>query len=382
MAKNIKPVKIKRHKNSMGSSTRSKAAARKIISLVLAAVLVVAVGFMLGKPLLNLISAGGKDPSSQTVVPSRTPASQPQENPENTDRSLPDSSDQTPVIIPEITESKIRVYYYADASALSTESGIASVVQKMKEKGATHLVFDAKNPDGYVNYASSNAYASRLSSGVQIDIPALVSALKEEKLTPVARIYTFMDKMISTVERSTAVMYLGSDTRWLDTSAALGGKSWANPASQLMQDYIIALTDEMLAMGVNEIIYAGFSTPTGYSLDKRDFGATTEQVLAKMQSLIGTLKAKISAKGGYSTWQFEYSAVALDGSYEQYIVHPYQLGAENMIITAKGSDIDVPAAAAELTAAENQEDIGGITLWLTDNTNTDETKTLGSYFVF
>jgi len=382
MAKNIKPVKIKRHKNSMGSSSRNKAAARKMVSLVLVAVLVVAAGFMLGKPLLNLISAGDDDSSPQTVVSSQTLDSQSQKNPENTDRSVPDSSDETPVIIPETTETRSRVYYYADASSLTTESGIASVIQKMKEKGATHLVFDAKNPDGYVNYVSSNAYASQLSSGVQIDIPALASALKAEKLTPVARIYTFMDKMISTVERSTAVMYLGSDTRWLDTSAALGGKSWANPASRIMQDYILALTDEMLAMGVNEIIYAGFSTPTGYSLDKRDFGATTEQVLAKMQSLIGTLEAKISAKGGYSVWQFEYSAVAPGGSYEQYIVHPYQLGAEDMIITAKGGDIDVAAATAELTAAENREDIGEITLWLTDNTNAEETKTLGSYFVF
>lgn len=382
MARNPKPVKIKRYRNSMGSSAQGVAAVKRLIPFILAAVLVVALGFMLGKPLLGLISGGGDDSSSQTVVSSQPEQPESSSQQENTDRSLPDSSDSTPAVLPGITEVQTRVYYYADASALTTESGVASVIRKMKEKGATHLVFDAKNPDGYVHYASSNQYASQLASDAQIDITALVSALKAEKLTPVARIYTFMDKMISTVERSTAVMYRGSDTRWLDTSAALGGKPWANPASPIMQDYIIAITDELLAMGVNEIIYAGFSTPTGYSLDKRDFGATTEQVLAKMQSLIGTLKAKISAKGGYSTWQFEYSAVVADGSYAQYIVHPYQLGAENMIITARGSETDVAAATAALTAAENREGIGEITLWLTDNTNTEETKTLGSYFVF
>ncbi len=382
MARNPKPVKIKRYRNSMGSSAQGVAAVKRLIPFILAAVLVVALGFMLGKPLLGLISGGGDDSSSQTVVSSQPEQPESSSQQENTDRSLPDSSDSTPAVLPGITEVQTRVYYYADASALTTESGVASVIRKMKEKGATHLVFDAKNPDGYVHYASSNQYASQLAADAQIDITALVSALKAEKLTPVARIYTFMDKMISTVERSTAVMYRGSDTRWLDTSAALGGKPWANPASPIMQDYIIAITDELLAMGVNEIIYAGFSTPTGYSLDKRDFGATTEQVLAKMQSLIGTLKAKISAKGGYSTWQFEYSAVVADGSYAQYIVHPYQLGAENMIITARGSETDVAAATAALTAAENREGIGEITLWLTDDTNTEETKTLGSYFVF
>ena len=377
MARNPKPVKIKRYRSSMGSSAQGMAAVKRIIPFVLAAVLVVAVGFMLGKPLLNIISGGGEDSSSQAVVSTLPEADSQQET---VQQSQPDSSD-IPVVVPGITESVNRVYYYASPSALSSESGIAAVIKQMKDKGATHLVFDVKNPDGYVHYISSNIYASQLADSVLIDIPALVSALRAENLTPVGRIYTFMDKMISSVERSTAVMYMGSDTRWLDTSAALGGKPWANPASRIMQDYIIALTDEILAMGVNEIIYAGFSTPTGYSLDKRDFGATTEQVLAKMQSLIGTLKAKISAKGGYSTWQFEYTAVAEDGDYSQYIVHPYQLGAENMIITAKGSDIDVPAVTAQLTVSENHEEIDEITLWLTDNADASETKTMGSYFV-
>lgn len=378
MARNPRPVKIKRHKNSMGSSAQGIAAVKRVLPFILAAVLVVALGFMLGKPLLNFISgAGNEESSSQDTVISRPDTSLPQET---DDELLQDSSDSAQTVTPPVTETKTRIYYYTDVSALSTENGINTVIANMKNKGATHLVFDAKNPDGNVHYTSANRYASQLAAGTLVDIPALVTKLKTEGITPVARIYTFMDKMISTVERSTAVMYLGSDTRWLDTSAALGGKPWANPASKLMQEYIIALTDELLSMGITEIIYAGFSTPTGYSLDKRDFGATTQQVLANMQSLIGTLKAKISAKGGYSAWQFEYSAVAED-NYAQYIVHPYQLGAENMIVTAKGAEIDVAAASATLLTAENGEDIGEITLWLTDNADSAPTQTLGSWFV-
>lgn len=362
----------------MGSSTQSMAAVKRILPFILAALLVVALGFMLGKPLLNLISgAGNEESSSQDTVISQPDSSLPQDTDQE---QLPDSSDSTQPVAPPVAETKTRIYYYADVSAISTENGINTVIAAMKNKGATHLVFDAKNPDGNVHYTSANRYASQLAAGTLVDIPALVAKLKTEGITPVARIYTFMDKMISTVERSTAVMYLGSDTRWLDTSAALGGKPWANPASKLMQDYIIALTDELLSMGITEIIYAGFSTPTGYSLDKRDFGASTQQVLANMQSLIGTLKAKISAKGGYSVWQFEYSAVAED-NYAQYIVHPYQLGAENMIVTAKGGEIDVAAAAAVLLAAENADDIGEITLWLTDNADSAPTQIMGSWFV-
>ncbi|MBQ3008138.1 MAG: hypothetical protein IJD80_00990, partial [Oscillospiraceae bacterium] len=90
----------------------------------------------------------------------------------------------------------------------------------------------------------------------------------------------------------------------------------------------------------------------------------------------------ISAKGGYSAWQFEHSAVVAEGSYAHYIVHPYQLGAENIILTALGTETDVETAVSALSAADDTEEINSITLWLTDNANTEPAKTLGSYFTF
>jgi len=392
MARKDKPVKIKRYKNSMGGNTAAKATARKLIPLILAAVLVLAMGFLLGKPVLNFITGAGKqDDSSQPdtssqIVSQISSALQEESRPRSSSQPQQDPASQPGVsadgqILTPSTE-KDRVYYYVNSRNLTSEAAMDAVIAQMKTKGATHLVFDAKNPDGYVHYSSAHALASQLVADSVVDIAMLVKKLGENGLTPVARIYTFMDKMVSTVDRSTAVFYQGTDTRWLDSSAALGGKAWANPASKTMQDYILSLTDELLSMGVREFIYAGFSTPTGYSLDKRDFGATMEQVLANMKNLIGTLEAKISAKGGYSVWQIEYSAVRPEGSYAQYIVHPYQLGADDIIITARGSEIDVPAVVDTMKTVPQTEEISSITLWLTDNTNTDATQQLGSWFAY
>lgn len=382
MGKKSKPVKIKRYKNSMGKSGVASAKVKKVVALLVCAVLIVGMGYFLGRPVINFLSNIGKggNSSSQTDVSSTVNASQ--SLPSNssvvssTVNSADDSQDigQTPIVV------KNRVYYYAPANMLTGESGIDNVIKQMKDKGASYCVFDLKNTSGYVLFNSENEYAKKLLSQTIIDLDLLVNKCAENDIVPVARIYTFMDQMISTVERSTAVMYDGTDTRWLDSSAALGGKPWANPASKIMQNYIIDLTDEILAHGVKEIIFAGFQTPTGYSLDKRDFGVSEKQVLADMKNLITTLKSKISAKGGYSTWQFEYSAVAEGGSYAQYIVHPYQLGAENIILTAKGSDIDVDTAVASFKNV-SADDINNITLWLTDGKNAETTKSMNSYFV-
>ena len=381
MARKQKPVKIKRYKNSMGTSAVTAHKVKQLLPIVAAVLAIVLVGFLLGKPVLNMLSGAGKGDSSSSSQIVNT-SSKMEDSSVQTDVSQPSSDAQSDNPQPEIVQpvAKTRIYYYADTSALSTEAGIDGVIAQMKSKGATHLVFDIKNQDGNLLYASADQYGSQLVADKTVDIKALVSKLSQNGITPVARMYTFMDKLISNVERSTAVMYQGTDTRWLDSSAALGGKAWANPASQIMRDYIISLTDEVMSLGIKEIVYAGFHTPTGYSLDKRDFGATMDQVLASMRSLYNTLEAKVSAKGGRCSLQVEYSALMPEGNYSHYIVHPYQLGAENIIITAKGGDTDVQQAVSQLAGATDAEEISSVTLWLTDNVNTEAAKSLGDYF--
>ena len=381
MARKQKPVKIKRYKNSMGSSAVTAHKVKQLLPIVAAVLAIVLVGFLLGKPVLNMLSDAGKSDSSSSSQIVDT-SSKLEDSSVQTDVSQPSSDAESDNPQPEVIQpvAKTRIYYYADTSALSTEAGIDGVIAQMKSKGATHLVFDVKNQDGNLLYASADQYGSQLVADKTVDIKALVSKLSQNGITPVARMYTFMDKLISNVERSTAVMYQGTDTRWLDSGAALGGKAWANPASQIMRDYIISLTDEVMSLGIKEIVYAGFHTPTGYSLDKRDFGATMDQVLASMRSLYNTLEAKVSAKGGRCSLQVEYSALMPEGNYSHYIVHPYQLGAENIIITAKGGDTDVQQAVSQLAGATDAEEISSVTLWLTDNVNTEAAKSLGDYF--
>lgn len=381
MGRKSRPVKIKRYKNSMGKKGISSEKAKKIILLLLCAVLIVGMGYFLGRPVVSFLSNIGKSGGSSSQITASS---------ENISQSVPNSSSissfvSSSQISDDSMQSNVavknRVYYYVSANMLSSETGIDNVIKQMKDKGANYCVFDLKDSSGYVLFNSENEYAKKLLSKTIIDLDMVVEKFSANGIVPVARIYTFMDQMISTVERSTAVMYDGTDTRWLDSSAALGGKAWANPASKIMQDYIISLTDEILAHGIKEIIFAGFQTPTGYSLDKRDFGVSEKQLLADMKNLITTLKSKISAKGGYSAWQFEYSAVAEGGSYAQYIVHPYQLGTENIILTAKGSDIDTDTAVENLKKVD-EDDVSSIVLWLTDGKNSDATKTMNSYFAF
>ncbi|MEG1782227.1 MAG: putative glycoside hydrolase [Oscillospiraceae bacterium] len=378
MAKNSKPVKIKRYKNSMGTNTQAVLLIKNIVFALVIAVIIIGVGYFFGKPVMNFIAGvGDKNKDNSTASsPSNSEVQSASKPPENSGDNSYDEGADNPVI-----GVKNRIYYFADNSLLTTQEGIMSVIKDMRSKGANHCVFTLKNEDGNVLYNSSNKYASQLKGTTIVDVGLVCKLMGENSITPVAQVYTFMDKMISTLERKTAVLYQGTEARWLDSSAALGGKAWANPASDIERQYLVDLTDEIISLGVKEFIFAGYSTPTGFSLDKRDFGASQEQVLAHMKNLIGTLQGRIAAKGGYSSWQYDYEAVKNGGNYAQYIIHPYQLGAGNVIITAKGYEGDVKAAVEEINSAQAGGSIDSATLWLTDGDFNGDTKPLGSYFV-
>ena len=376
MARKEKPVKIIRYKTNRRGNRVKNDRIYKILALIGAAAAIVAVGFLRTKFVLNRVENNKNKPNSapagaveSTVwdTSSETPVSE-------IVRSSSDGGDPSQAVV-----AKARVYYYSAASKLTGEAGIDAEIGKAKALGANCLVFDAKDSNGNILYNSENQYGRQLKADAVIDIELLVKKCSENGIAPAARIYTFEDSLISNIERSTAVMYVGTDTRWLDSSAALGGKPWANPASEIMQTYIKDLTDELLSKGIKEFIFAGFCTPTGYSLDKRDFGASEDRVLAAMKSLIKTLKAKISAKGGYSAWQIEYSAVDSNGRYAQYLVHPYRLGAENIIVTAEsGTDV---SQAAEYLNRTKPEEIISLTLWVNGADNTAAKEYLDNYFV-
>ena len=216
MARKQKPVKIKRYKNSMGTSTSSVYKIKQLIPVIGIVLALVLVGFLLGKPLLAMLSGAGDDSSSSQPDTSSQPVvSQPVESqPQPEPSEIPDNSENNVTVPPVIQKTK--VYYYADVNLLTTENGIDSVISQMQAKNATHLVFDLKNKDGNLLYASQNQYGSQLVADKTVDLSLLTAKLSAADITPVARIYTFMDKMISTVERSTAVMYQGTDTRCSD----------------------------------------------------------------------------------------------------------------------------------------------------------------------
>jgi hypothetical protein len=206
-------------------------------------------------------------------------------------------------------------------------------------------------------------------------------AFKANGIDVTAQVYAFMDKIAPSADVSTAVMYKGSTYRWFDSDPALGGKPWANPASGVMQQYLYDLVQEIKTQfGIKYFIFSGTQLPTGYSLDKRDFGVSEAALQAQLQGFISSMQSKVAAFGGDAFFEFDLGAIN-GGDVAKYMVAPQRLGAANIVVSGTAEDY-LAADIAQISRKLKEDfEVEKLAFRCTDGNLTDTVPDDDDYFV-
>ncbi|MBQ5781756.1 MAG: hypothetical protein IIV99_00010 [Oscillospiraceae bacterium] len=362
-----KPVKIKRNTSVSGKKWQRRMAAKKLLAVLLVLGALLAIGFFGAPAVVEMLGNMGQ-PDSESIAPPAEPTPTP--TPENTDSS---SDSET---VQEVVETQ-QVYAALTYADLANEAAMQQKAQQLAAKGVTRATVALKDRDGLVHFDTQTAIGAQAKATSLVDVKLAVKVFAQQDITLVAEIYTFMDKNAPVIDRTTAVKYVGSDFNWLDSSKEFGGKPWANPASSTMQQYIGDLVGEIHKLGVDNFIFSAVQLPTGYSLDKRDFGVSESALEAQLQGFINDMENKVAAFGGDAFFAFDVTA-ANGGDVAKYIVAPQRLGAANMVLVGKNEDfegVDIDALGKKLKDGFNVEKL----LWW--NTEADVSSENDSIFV-
>lgn len=365
-----KPIKIKRNGSISGKRRQRKLLAKRAFGIALVLGGLLAIGY-LGAPAVIELVENISQIKPPLVQPSPKPT--PVEEEEVVEETTEDEQE------PEI-QIKDTVYSYVDRQSLLSEDAITQTAQSLKEKGVNFAVITLKDQNGNIHYDTQTEIGQIAKADVLLDVPTIVSIFKENGVYVTAEIYAFMDKTTPNINRETAVKYVGTDINWWDNSKEFGGKPWANPASEIMQNYLYDITAELSSMGVKEFILSAVQLPTGYSLDKRDFGVSENQLQAQIQGFINTMEVKVEANGSKAFFAFDIDSVN-GGDYSKYIVAPYRLGADNIVLVGNNTNyegVDLNEISDKLIEEGYAEKI---VFWNTDeNLNENSAKDYG-YFV-
>src|SRR5680860_1420184 len=112
------------------------------------------------------------------------------------------------------------------------------------------MVIDVKDATGYVSYDSQVALADELDLEEHRikDIGAVVAALNEHHIVPIARIVCFNDKLLSARRPEWGVQHKNGGL-WHDKD----GNSYTNPYDRRVWEYLVQLAEDAASRGFREI---------------------------------------------------------------------------------------------------------------------------------
>jgi len=365
-----KPIKIKRNTSISGKKRQRMAVVKKVAGIVLAIAGLAALGFF-GAPAVMELIDNINNPKPPEMTPVVTPAPEPTPVPEATN----DPSDVQVEDIP----VKTAVYSAVTANDVRDQAAMTATAQRLAAMGVTDVVVTFKDADGRIYFETATEIGKQAKGPVMIDVRQLVDIFSQHNIDVTAQVYAFMDKITPAIDRTTAVKYQGTDMNWLDSSVELGGKPWANPANQTVQNYIYDLVKELGDMGVKDFIISGVQLPTGYSLEYRDFGVTNDQLQAQLQGFINTIQSRVAAKGGDAYLAYDLD-VLISGDMSRYIINPLRYGASHVVLVGKNAQFENGAADAVIEKYSEDEAVEVLCLWNTEQSLAEHDGVNG-YFV-
>lgn len=164
------------------------------------------------------------------------------------------------------------------------------------QAGANSVLLDMKTDRGQLGFVSQLAMAA--SAGVnagQADINRQLQALNSGELYTVARLSCFRDHALAKDE--TYAIRTNSGYRWTDPEEL----RWSSPASQAVQDYLVALMVELAQLGFDEILLTDCGFPTQGDLDSlravEEKEETLETFCRQLQGALADTPVTLSVMG-------------------------------------------------------------------------------------
>ncbi len=157
--------------------------------------------------------------------------------------------------IPTPRNAEIRALYFTGLMAGSPNG--KKIALHWRATGGNAIVFDIKDSDGIVSFASKQPLAGVGKHPYIHDLPAWILWLHQHGLYAIARVACFKDSRLVKAHPELAV-HSKEGRLWIEHKAP----AWLDPSLPAVQQYNINLAKEVAAMGVDEIQFDYIRFPT------------------------------------------------------------------------------------------------------------------------
>jgi hypothetical protein len=190
------------------------------------------------------------------------------------------------------------IYMSADTVASPTKfRGLLDLVERTE---LNTVIIDVKaDNSGTVLYNSNLDLVKQYDTAQAIiaDLDETLAQLKRRNIYTIARLSVFWDQALTRAKPELALKSKSqAGQAWLDGY----GKRWADPHNPLVWDYNIAIAEEVINRGFNEVQFDIAYFPSNGDLRDIDFGPNTGKPdVEAIGGFLDAAHARVSALGGY-----------------------------------------------------------------------------------
>jgi hypothetical protein len=167
---------------------------------------------------------------------------------------------------PSTKPDKLTGIYFPAASLYGRS--LEGIVHYMKAADLNLAVLHAKDPMGRLFWKSENSMAKKIgASAPNASLETAIPFLKQKGLWTAAKLDVFQDSLLVTNIPEMGVMDSESGELWADRK----GLHWANPYDRRVWDYTIALCQELIELGVDEIQFDYVRFPSDGNLSTIEY---------------------------------------------------------------------------------------------------------------
>lgn len=245
----------------------------KTLLLIILLIALVAVGFMLGEPLLGLFEREAplvvnNDPEEEITDISETETTT---TPITTEEEVTTAPPE-----PEVPKNGMLRLSFVGSEDFSNslDEAILYALENNYQSILVELVADG----GTVYFTTENKLAlsaEAVASGA-LSLSDIYIKITDAGLVPYAEISALTDHIASWLDRSICYLFEDSSSKWLDNSASKGGKPWISAFSQSARDYIAAFVTEISNAGFAGVVASDVVFPPFRSTDLNYIGASVK----------------------------------------------------------------------------------------------------------
>ena len=181
--------------------------------------------------------------------------------------------DKTTSPYDEMISNKKALYTSTNSfSAALGETGYAKYRKLLKDNNLNALVVEMKNDDGVLKFKPNSSLLKQkgYSSAYGIDVEKFVKTFKEDGIYLIARVVVFKDKNLADYagskyaawNYSTGRPWVGVNSYNADGTVSYTGERWVDPYCEEVWEYNVAVANELIERGFDEIQFDYIRFPT------------------------------------------------------------------------------------------------------------------------